>query len=94
MVDFELCQCGRGGASGAVALEAAAAVAGEAGELVVGVVGAAGSGPDAAGPVGVREGEGDVGEGVEEEAAAAEDGVTGVGLDGWPEGVFAVVDEG
>ena len=31
---------------------------------------------------------------VESEAAALEDGVAGVGLDGWPDGERAVVNQG
>lgn len=61
--------------------------------MVVGV-GAASAGPDAAGPVSGGSWEGAVGEGVEGEAATFEDGVAGVGLDGWPNGVGTVVDKG
>lgn len=93
VVDLQLGQGGGGGAAGAVALEAAAAVARGAGEGGAGV-GAGGAGPDAAGPVGVRDGDGEVGERVEGEAAAAQVGVAGVGLDGRPHCVVAVVDEG
>ncbi|KAK1264516.1 hypothetical protein QJS04_geneDACA011233 [Acorus gramineus] len=93
VVEVELRESGGGGAAEAGALEAAAAVAGEAGEAVVGV-GAAGAGPDSARPGLVRGGEGAVGEGVEGEAAVLEDGVARVGLDGGPDGVGAVVDEG
>lgn len=59
-----------------------------------GVGGAPGAGPDTAGPVGGGGGEGTVGVGWEGEAAALEDWVAGVGLDGWPDGEGAVVDEG
>lgn len=58
------------------------------------VADAAGSCPDSAGPVLVGRREGAVGEGREEEAAAFRDGVAGVGLDGGPDGVRAVVDQG
>ena len=58
------------------------------------VTGAAGSSPDAAGPVLVGSREGSVGEGGEVEASAFRDGMAGVGLDGGPDRVGAVVDEG
>lgn len=58
------------------------------------VTDAAGSSPDAAGPVLVGSREGAVGEGREEEATAFGDGVAGVGLNGGPDRVRAVVDEG
>lgn len=93
VVEDELGQGGRGGAAEAAALEAAAAVAGGAGEAVA-VVGAGGAGPDAAGPVGGGGREGAVGEGGEGEAAALQDGVPGVGLNGGPDGVGAVVHQG
>ena len=35
-----------------------------------------------------------MGESVESEATALEDGVAGVGLDGWPDGEGAVVNQG
>lgn len=41
-----------------------------------------------------RGGEGVMGESVKSEAAALEDGVAGVGLDGWPDGEGAVVNQG
>lgn len=50
-----------------------------------------GSSPYAAGPRGGGCGEGAVGEGGETEAAVFEDGVTRVGLDGGPDGEWAVV---
>ena len=93
MVEAELSYSGWGGAAQAVALEAVAAVAGGAGEAVVGV-GAAGTGPDPTRPVLSRGGEGAMGASVESEAAALEDGVAGVGLDGWPDGERAVVNQG
>lgn len=55
---------------------------------------AAGSSPNAAGPVLVGSREGAVGEGGEVEAPAFRDGMAGVGLDGGPDRVGAVVDEG
>lgn len=94
VVEAELDEGGGGGAAEAFALEAAGAVAGGAGEVAAGVVGAPGAGPDAAGPVLGGGGEGAVGEGGEGEAAALEDLVAGVGLDGGPNGEGAVVDEG
>jgi len=42
--------------------------------------------------VDIRDGDGLVGEGVEGKAAAGEDWVAGVGLNGWPHGVVAVVN--
>lgn len=93
VVEGELGEGGRGGAAGAGALEAATAVAGGAGEAVAGV-GAVGAGPDPARPVLGRSGKGPVGEFFEGEAAALEDGVAGVGLDGGPDGEGAVVDHG
>jgi len=93
VVGFHLRQGGGSGATGAVALETAAAVAAGAGEGGAGV-GAAGAGPDPARPVGIGDGDGEVGEGVESEATAGEDWVAGVGLNGWPHGVVAVVNEG
>lgn len=94
VVEAELGEGGGGGAAGPGALEAAAAVAGGAGEVAGGGGGAAGAGPDPAGPVlgGAREGA--VGELVEVEAAPFEDGEAGVGLDGGPDWVGAVVDYG
>lgn len=80
-------------AAGAVAFEFSAAVTGLAGEVFV-VTDAAGTSPDTAGPVLVGGGEGAVREGGEEEAAAFGNGVAGVGLNGGPDGVRAVVDEG
>ena len=41
-----------------------------------------------------RGGEGMMGESVESETTALEDGVAGVGLDGWPDGERAVVNQG
>lgn len=93
VVEAELDEGGRGFAAGAVALKLAAAVAGGAGEAFVSGD-AAGAAPDAAGPVLGRGREGTVGEGVEGEAAALQDGVADVGLDGGPDGVRAVVDQG
>jgi len=75
-----------------VALDVAT-VAGEAGEFVVGG-GAAGSGPCTASPVGVWDGDGEVSEVTEFEAAAGEDGEAAVGDDSWPDGVGAVVYKG
>lgn len=91
VVEAELGESGRGGTTAAIALDAATAVAGGAGEVVVGV-GAASPGPDAARPVDGGGREGAVGEGVEGEAAPLEDGVAGVGLNGWIDGEGAVVD--
>lgn len=91
VVDAELGQSRRSHAAGAVALQPATAVAGRAVELVVGIS-ASGSGPDPAGPVAVGYGYGDVGESVEDEAAASEDRVAGVGLDAGPDGEVAVVN--
>lgn len=79
-----------GGIVGAVTLEAAAAVSAGAGKDGA-EVGAAAVGLDAIGPVGIRDGDGLVGEG---EAAGGEDGMAGVRLDGGPHDVVAVVDEG
>lgn len=92
VVEAELSEGGGGGAAAAVAFNAAAAVTGGAGEVAV-LGGAAGSGPDAAGPVLGGGEEGVVGEGVKDEAAAFEDGVAAVGLDGWPDGEGTVVDD-
>lgn len=94
VVEAELGEGGGCGAAGPGALEAAAAVAGGAGEVAGGGSGAAGAGPDPAGPVlgGAREGA--VGKLVEVEAAPFEDGEAGVGLDGGPDWVGAVVDYG
>lgn len=93
VVKAELRQRSRGGSAQTVAFEPAAAVAGCAREAVVGV-GAAGSGPDTSRPVLGRGGEGAMGEAVEREAAALEDGVTCVRLDGWPDRKGAVVNQG
>ena len=93
LVEAELGEGGGGGTAGAGALDAAAAIAGGAAEAAFGV-GAGGAGPDSAGPVLLGAGEGAVGELVEVEAAALEDGVASVGLDGGPDGVGAVVDYG
>jgi len=93
VVGLHLRQGGGGGATSTVALETAAAVSAGAGKGGAGV-GAAGTGPDPARPVDVGDGDGLVGEGVEGEATAGEDWVAGVGLNGWPDGVVAVVNEG
>lgn len=53
-----------------------------------------GAGPHAAGPVGGGCTESAVGVGVELEAAVFENGKTAVGLDGWPDGEGAVIDQG
>lgn len=92
VVEAELGQCGGGGAAEAVALQAAAAVTGDAGEVAVGV-GAVAAGPYTAGPVGVGGGEGAVGEGVENEAAALQHRMAGVGQNGGPNGEGTVVDD-
>ena len=80
-------------AAEARALEPPAAVARGAVELRAGAS-AARARPDAAGPRVGRRGEGAVGERREEDAAALEDVVAGVGLDSWPHRVWAVVHDG
>lgn len=93
VVEVELSERSRGCAAETVALETVSAVSGDAGEFAV-VVGAAGTTPDATGPVGGWCGEGAVGVGWESEATFFEDGVAGVGLNGWPDGEGTVVDDG
>lgn len=92
VVEAELDQGCRSCTTQPVALEAVAAVSGDAREQPVGVS-TAGSTPEPAGPMLARCGEGVVGEAVECEPAFLENWVTGVGLDGGPDGVRAVVDE-
>ncbi|GLT65084.1 hypothetical protein SLA2020_375410 [Shorea laevis] len=91
MVETELGEGGRGGATKAVALEAAATVSGGAGEVAVGIVAASAS-PDAARPVLGRGGEGAVGESVEGKPTLLKDGKASVGLDSGPDSEGTVVD--
>lgn len=93
VVEVELSERRRRCATETVALEAVSAVSSDAREFSV-VVGAAGSTPDATGPVGGWWRERAVGVGWESEATFLEDGVTGVGLNGWPDGEGTVVDDG
>lgn len=81
------------GAAETVAFEAVSTVSGGAGEFSVVVV-TTSTGPDATGPVSGWGEEGAVSEGWESEATFLEDGVTGVGLNGWPHGEGTVVDDG
>ena len=93
MVEAELSQSSWGDATSAVALQATTTVAGCTGEVVV-VVSATSTGPDPARPVAVGYRDGDVRECVEDEATAVENRVAGVGLNGWPDSEFAVVNQG
>lgn len=93
VVEVELSERSRSCATETVALETVSAVSGDAREFAV-VVGAAGSTPDTTGPVGGWWGERAVGVGWESEATFLEDGVAGVGLNGWPDGEGTVVDDG
>lgn len=93
VVEIELSERSRSCAPETVTFETVTAVSGDTRELAV-VVGAAGSAPYATGPVGRWWEKGAVGVGWESEATFLEDGVTGVGLNGWPDGEGTVVDDG
>ena len=91
MVEAELCQRDRGGATKAIALYAVATISRGTVELAVGV-GAAGSSPDTTRPVDVGCKEGTVSQGFEGKAASFKDRVASVGLDSWVNGKRTVVN--
>lgn len=91
VVETELRQRDRGGATEAIALYAVATISRGTVEMTVGM-GAASSSPDTTGPVGGGCREGTVGQGLKREAASFKDRVAGVGLDSRVNGEGAVVN--